>query len=82
MKSHKIDEREQIINEGVAKYRLEQSADGVFTIAIQKEREEASESFAGDFFEIVGLYKAMVETNTLPENLEDLKSDWESCAIL
>ena len=82
MNSYKIDEREQMINGSVAKYRLEQGDDGGFIIAIKRGSEEVAQRFAGDFLEIVGLYKTMVETYTLPENLEDLKYDWESCAIL
>ena len=82
MNNHIIDEREEMINGSITQYRLKQSDHGCFTIEIKRGGEEASQFFAGDFLEIAGLYKAVIETHTLPENLEDIKYDWESCVIL
>ena len=46
-----------------------------YRIVICRENQKTHEDFTGDFFETASLFKLIVDTDTLPENLSEIASD-------
>ena len=46
-----------------------------YRIKIRRGNSEAESDFNGDFFNVVGLFKTMIDTDTLPENLSEIACD-------
>ena len=46
-----------------------------YQIKICRESSETEEEFNGDFFDVVKLFKTIVDTDTLPENLSEIACD-------
>ena len=69
---------EKSVNGINTEYQLTKNCTEVFEISVSRNREVVSESFAGDFFDALELFKLIVNTDTLPENLCDISEDYKN----
>ena len=58
-------------------YQLEFIKDGEYRIAVVRDGERGEAKVKGDFFHVTDIFKTVVETDTLPENMEYIESDFE-----
>jgi len=80
MKTCEIVTREKTVCGAAVRYSLTKLAEESYEIKIIG-HSEASAVFDGDFFEIVDLFKTMIITDTLPENLFDIHQDFKNFAL-
>lgn len=77
-----IDRCQKTVGGKNTEYRLERTKEAHYEIVITRDCESVREEFYGSFFDIAELYKMIVETDTLPENLVDISQDIKSCHIM
>lgn len=58
-------------------YQLEFIKDGEYRITVDRGGACGSATVKGDFFRVTDIFRAVVETDTLPENMEYIESDLE-----
>ena len=56
-------------------YKFYKNDENSYEIGISRGPKDGALTYIGDFFDAVALFKTMIETDTLPENLEDIAED-------
>ena len=68
---------ERTVCGAVTEYILAKSREDVYSVTVIRNGEIASAAFEGRFFDIADLFKKIVETDTLPENIYDISEDFK-----
>lgn len=57
-------------------YCLTKNSEGAYEVTVNRNGESATALFCGEFFEIVNLFKNIINTDTLPDNICDIAEDF------
>ncbi len=57
-------------------YRLKRASEASYEVSVKRGDEEKSVIFYGDFFEIFDLFRSIVTSDTLPENMDGISEDF------
>ena len=76
LKTCEIARCEKFICGNKVQYKLIRCSDEIYRICVSDDLSKASAEFKANFFDIVGLFKTMVDTETLPTNIPDISEDY------
>ena len=77
LKTCEIARCEKFICGNKVQYELIRCSDETYRICASDDQSEFSSEFKANFFDIVELFKTMVNTQTLPENIPDIAEDYK-----
>ena len=69
---------EKIILGVETKYSLKRISENSYEISIERRDIQKRVAFEGDLFDIFDLFRCMVTSDTLPENMDDIAEDFYS----
>ena len=69
---------EKIILGVETRYCLKRISQNTSEISIKRRKTEKRVSFEGDLFDIFDLFRCIVDSDTLPENMDDIAEDFYS----